>query len=106
AYYTAAVEGAFNYTGTAAAGGLQGSANSIGIQFWAWGDSTGEETNWGLVSFLDNPYDGVSDVVAAGTDAWGFATGGEAANYGNFIGPVTSANQAVVAALTAAGANW
>ncbi len=84
------------YTGSSAAGALQGSQNIVGSKFWAWTDSWGEKTNWGLVSFLDNAYDGVADVIATGTDQWGYATGGEAGNYGNFITPAQQANFTVL----------
>ncbi|TAN23077.1 MAG: hypothetical protein EPN33_06190 [Acidobacteria bacterium] len=100
--YTAAIKADFAYTGSTAAGNLAGSQNVAGSKFWAWTDSWGERTNWGLVTFLDNPYDGVADGIAAGTDAWGYATGGEAANYGNFIGPAQQANAAVIASFAAA----
>lgn len=89
----------FGWTASAAAGTLAGSQNVVGSKFWAWTDSWGERTNWGLVTFLDNPYDGVADIVAPGTDAWGFVTGGEAANLGNFIGPAAQANQSVLTEL-------
>ncbi|MGH9467272.1 MAG: hypothetical protein ACRD1Y_07945, partial [Terriglobales bacterium] len=102
AAYAAQVEAAFGWQGSSAAGSLAGSANVVGSKFWAWTDSWGEKTNWGLVSFLDNPYDGTADVINISTGVLGFSIGGEAGNYGNFIGPVTSANQAVLADFAAA----
>lgn len=97
--YAAQVEADFAWTGSSAAGAGAGSQNVVGSKFWAWTDSWGEATNWGLVSFLDNAYDGAADAVALGVDAWGYPTGGEAANYGNFIGPATQANLTVVRSL-------
>jgi len=64
----------------------------VGIKFWAWCDSWGEKGNWGLVSFLDNAYDGKEAVVTAGTDPWGYPTGGEERDYGDFISSVRQAN--------------
>ncbi|MGH9474896.1 MAG: Ig domain-containing protein [Terriglobales bacterium] len=102
AAYTSQVEGDFAYTGSSAAGGLAGSQNVVGSKYWAWEDSSGEKRNWGLITLLDNPYDGVADTIAKGRDAWGYPTGGETSNYGNFIGSVTQANHAVIRSLFAA----
>lgn len=102
AAYAAAVQSDFAYTGSAAAGASAGSQNMVGSKFWAWTDSAGEATNWGLVTFLDNPYDGVADAPAPGLDAWGFPTGGEASSWGNFLGPLTQANLGLLRALAAA----
>lgn len=63
-----------------------------GLKWWAWLDSWAEKTNWGLVSFLDNAYDGKEAVVARGTDPWGYPTGGEERDYGDFLSPVINAN--------------
>ena len=68
----------------------------VGIKWWAWLDSWGEKTNWGLVSFLDNAYDAKEAVAARGTDPWGFPTGGEERNYGDFISAVRQANFALM----------
>jgi agarase len=75
-----------------------GSYPVVGIDWWEWTDKTvgGEHTNFGLVTNKDNPYDGVADQIKTGVDAWGYPTGGEAANYGNFLGPVTTTNQGIV----------
>jgi len=69
-----------------------GTRHLVGINFWQLVDNRSECANWGLVTRRDNPYDGRSAVVAAGTDDWGYATGGEAANYGNFLGSVKVVN--------------
>jgi hypothetical protein len=68
----------------------------IGIEYWEWVDKqiNGEHGNFGLVSDLDNPYDGTCDQIAAAKDAFGFACGGEPANFGNFLGTVIAANNA------------
>ncbi len=51
-----------------------------------------EQTNWGLVSLADNAYDGREASTDAGKDAWGFKTGGEERNYGDFLTDVRNAN--------------
>ena len=73
----------------------------IGIDWWAWTDKVvgGEGTNFGLVSNKDNAYDGREDVMAGGTDTWGYLTGGESRNYGSFLGAVQQANQSVMSQL-------
>lgn len=57
----------------------------VGVNFWELIDNRKECANWGLMTRRDNPYDGVSAVIAEGTDAWGYPTGGEAADYGDFL---------------------
>jgi hypothetical protein len=69
-----------------------GSRPYVGLLFWAWSDSLGEGQNWGLVSLLDNAYDGREAVRAVGRDAWGYRTGGEERDYGDFISSVRRAN--------------
>jgi hypothetical protein len=65
----------------------------LGIDFWSLTDSSkAEATNWGLMSNRDNSYDGKAAVVAPGTDQWGFPTGGEDLNYGDFLDEVTETN--------------
>ncbi len=59
-----------------------------GIKFWSYTDSWGEKANWGLVSFLDNAYDGKEAVKAAGKSPAGYSTGGEERDYGDFISAV------------------
>jgi len=100
--YAVQVAADLAWTGSPAAGALAGSENVVGSKFWAWTDAWGEKTNWGLVTFLDNPYDGQADQIAAGSDAWGYAMGGETANYGDFLTPARSANLQVLQALAAA----
>ena len=73
-----------------------GSHLAIGFKYWEYPNSNGEMLNWGMVSFEDNPYDGVADRVATGVDLWGFPIGGEAANHGDFLGPFRSASVKVV----------
>jgi hypothetical protein len=51
------------------------------------------------VSFLDNAYDGKEAVRAPGTDPWGYTTGGEEKDYGDFISSVRAAHQRLVADL-------
>lgn len=73
----------------------------VGIDWWAWTDKTsgGENNNFGLVSHRDNAYDGREAVVATSKDPWGYVTGGEIANYGDFLTSVIAANQSVFGAL-------
>jgi hypothetical protein len=88
-----------NYTVTSTIPGVGGVKPFVGLRWWGYADSWGEKTNWGLVSPTENAYDGKEAVTAAGTDPWGYKTGGEARNYGNFIGAVQRANQAVLQGL-------
>ena len=69
----------------------------LGIDWWEWVDKVvgGENMNFGLVSRLDNAYDGKEAVVTPGTDPWGYPTGGEARDYGDFLSAVTGANNLV-----------
>jgi hypothetical protein len=68
----------------------------VGFLWWAWNDSLPEERNWGLVSQMDNAYDGYEAGKTPGTDAWGFSTGGEEHNYGDFLGTVRAVNFSVI----------
>lgn len=72
------------------------SHNFIGLLWWIWVDNPGEQANWGLVTTSDNAYDGVESTISRGVDPWGFATGGEERNYGNFIGAARVANYGLV----------
>ena len=72
--------------------GKNGDAYIIGINFWELNDSYGERTNWGLLTRKDNAYDGKEAVRGAGTDAWGYKTGGEDQDYGDFLSTVRKTN--------------
>ena len=74
-----------------------------GMKWWAWMDSWAEGANWGLVSFRDNAYDGKEAIIASGVDPWGYPTGGEERNYGEFLSWVMTANAGVAGAIGAAG---
>lgn len=67
----------------------------VGLQLFSWVDHSGEKTNWGLVTFKDNAYDGKEAVIEVGTDADGFAVGGEDKDYGDFITSVINAHNNV-----------
>lgn len=67
--------------------------HTVGFKWWQYYDGRGQQANWGLVTLRDNAYDGTSAIIAPGVDAWGYSTGGEQANYGDFISSVTAANQ-------------
>jgi hypothetical protein len=81
-----------------------GTCHNVGYKFWDWMDSTG--ANWGLVTPRDDPYDGASTSITQTYDPWGYPSGcvtgygceeaAYAAPYGNFLGPVTTANLAVL----------
>jgi hypothetical protein len=75
----------------------------VGHLWWAWTDSLPEERNWGVVSLMDNAYDGYEDGKSEGIDAWGYRTGGEERNYGNFLGPVRAVNFSVTERLAHEG---
>jgi hypothetical protein len=68
----------------------------IGLLWWAWTDNLVEQRNWGIVSLMDNAYDGYEAGKTLGTDAWGFQTGGEEHNYGDFLGPAREVNFSVI----------
>src|SRR5882724_414144 len=85
----------FLLTATTAAG-IQPIA---GLKFWEWADNSREQLNWGLVSFRENAYDGSEAASTSGTDAWGYPTGSEAFDYGNFLGLVSEANAQIFGSL-------
>jgi hypothetical protein len=68
----------------------------VGIKLWSYTDSWGEKANWGLVSFLDNAYDGKEAVKSPGKDGSGHATGGEERDYGDFISAVRDVHATVI----------
>ena len=78
-----------------------GSHAVIGMLWWEYMDKWGERANWGLVSPRHNAYDGKQEGRAPGKDAWGVATGGEDADYGDFLSGVTRTNRSVVDRLRA-----
>ncbi len=79
-----------------------GSYPIVGFDWWCLYDMNGQTANWGLLTPLDNAYDGKSaTIVGTGKDQWGYSTGGEAANYGDFLTDVTQTNQAVYDTMTA-----
>jgi hypothetical protein len=64
----------------------------VGYKWWQFYDDRGESANWGFATRRDNSYDGKAAVIGAGKDSWGFPTGGELMDYGNFLDDVTGAN--------------
>jgi hypothetical protein len=80
-------------------GTSDGVAHFVGFQWWNPYDQRNENTNWGFLTNKDNPYDGVADKIATGVDQWGYATGGEAHDCGDFLSAMIAANQSVLAAL-------
>ncbi len=86
--YLGMMTGAINSKDTAT-----GTYHVVGFYWWDAFDEDGEKLNWGLITPLDNPYDGKSaTIVGNGKDPWGYPTGGEKANYGDFVDDVTAAN--------------
>lgn len=85
-----------------ATAGPTGSIPGAGILYWAWTDSLSEEANFGLVSLMDNAYDGKESTISGGVpgmigsaacaDPWGYPCGAEERNYGDFIDGVRNAN--------------
>ena len=72
-----------------------GSHPFIGASWWQYTDNRSEQRNWGLVTLLDNAYDGheaVSAQVSCSAPIQGFTCGGEAGNYGDVITQVRAAN--------------
>ena len=66
----------------------------LGTKFWAYSDTTSENANYGLVSPLDNAYDGVeatSGTHACSIPLQSYNCGGEAANYGDAVTAVRNA---------------
>ena len=61
--------------------------------FWSWADHGPEKTNWGLVTSRDNAYDGKEATIALGHNRWDYPTGGEKADYGDFLTAITAVNQ-------------
>ena len=68
----------------------------MGVDLWDLADIDGEHRNWGFISFSDNVYDGVCATRAYSIDPFGYACGGEAADYGDFTDGVTQANSALL----------
>ena len=75
-----------------AAQGTDGDYYIVGTTVWGLTDDSNEVKNWGFISLSDNVYDGQCAEVAAGIDQWGYACGGEAANYGNYTDGQTQSN--------------
>ncbi|MGH9395372.1 MAG: hypothetical protein ACRD18_00790, partial [Terriglobia bacterium] len=72
--------------------GSNGDHYILGIDWWDVYDDHTQNTNWGLITNGDNAYDGKASTIAIGADSWGFKTGGEAADYGDFLDSVRQAN--------------
>jgi len=73
-----------------------GSQPFVGVGWWAYYDDWGEKKNWGLVTTLDNAYDGHEDVSAAvpcSPPFSKFGCGGEAGDYGDTLTLVEQANR-------------
>ena len=73
----------------------------VGQLWFQLNDNVGEQSNWGIVTFRDNLYNGKEAQVAAGTDPSGYPTGGEARDYGDVLDLVNQAHQYILANLPA-----
>ena len=72
-----------------------GSHPFVGASWWQYTDNRSEQRNWGLISLLDNAYDGheaVSARVSCSAPTQSYTCGGEAGNYGDVISQVRAAN--------------
>jgi len=72
-----------------------GSHPFVGESWWQYTDNRGEQRNWGLVTLIDNAYDGHEDVsarVSCSAPTQSFTCGGEAGSYGDVITQVRAAN--------------
>jgi len=78
-----------------------GTYHIVGFEWWGMYDMISQQTNWGLLTPNDNAYDGREAIIAAGVDQWGYPTGGETADYGDFIYSVRSANFSIYGWLAA-----
>lgn len=79
-----------------------GSRPFVGILWWQYLDNAGEKNNWGLVSLLDNAYDGheaVQGSVSCSPPLQRYRCGGEERDYGDVIDPVKAANQQILDSL-------
>lgn len=72
-----------------------GSHPFVGEAWWQYSDNSGEKKNWGLITLLDNAYDGHEDVTAAvscSPPLEKYKCGGEEKSYGDVISLVRKAN--------------
>lgn len=75
--------------------GANGDHYVVGLNWWELVDNPREHTDWGLVTQKDNAYDGKEATRQRGTDPWGYRTGGEERDYGDFLSTVTATNAQV-----------
>ncbi len=72
--------------------GSDGNYFVIGWEHWSYFDRAlgdgSEHANFGIVTALDNAYDGVEARKAIGKDSLGHWIGGEDQDYGNLLGPL------------------
>jgi hypothetical protein len=67
----------------------------ISLNHFDYLDIASEQTNWGLVTLLDNSYDGKEDVtgtVTCSPPLGAYTCGGESKTYGDYIDCVKQAN--------------
>jgi hypothetical protein len=72
-----------------------GSHPFVGLSWFAFTDNKAQETNWGLVTLLDNAYDGneaVPATVKCSAPLQMYPCGGEAKSYGDVMTSVKAAN--------------
>jgi len=76
--------------------GTNGDYFLMGIAVWSLTDQGKEHSNLGFISDSDNVYDGVCAVRATSIDQWGYACGGEAADYGDYTDGVTQTHSTIL----------
>ncbi len=79
--------------------GANGDYYVVGLDWWGLLDNPSEGIQWGLWTLKDNAYNGKEAVMAPGKDPWGFPTGGERTNYGDFLSHARQANFQVMVRL-------
>jgi hypothetical protein len=84
-YYAAVLDKHIKYT-------TGGRFPWVGLSWWGFYDQPAEGTNWGLVSYKDNAYDGREDVAHSIVDPYGNATIPEDKDFGDFLTSVKAAN--------------
>ena len=86
--YLATMQSYFNLATT-----QYGDHTIVGTMWWQYVDNFGERLDWGVVSTLDNAYDGQQAVQALSADQYDYRRGGEERNYGDALTSITQANQ-------------
>jgi hypothetical protein len=75
--------------------GTDGYGFVVGSDYWQFTDNSSESQSFGLVTLMDNLYNGIEDCGTTVVDEWGFTTTPESITgcYGDFVTPVKAANR-------------